>query len=1098
MRFRILGPLEVEDDDGRLITIGGPQLRGLLGVFLLHPNRVVSTDRLVEHVWGGDSPTTARGLLQGRIAHLRRAIQQHDRQPLATRGPGYQLEVRPGERDLDTFDELVHAATNPTDHPATRSERLNEALALWRGPVLDGVTMDTWRAELAHLEERRLDVLEQRVELDLALGKHAILVGELQAHTHQHPLRERLWGQLLVALAGAGRTADALAAYRELRRTFVDQLGTEPSQAVQQIHQRILTGDLGSAGVAPQTLKATRATGTTTAAGSHTIPAQLPAATGAFTGRAEAFGWLEDLLSPSGGEGPTIGVLSGTAGVGKTTLSIRWAHRVRARFPDGQLYLNLRGYAVEPPVRVIDALSGFLQALGIPGEQIPTGVEAATARYHAAIAGRRLLIVLDNARTAEQVRPLLPEGPDSQGVLVLVTSRDRLTGLVTREGARQLKLDVFQPAEANELLAKLLGPDRIAAEPEAAAELAQQCAMLPLALRIAAANLCSASVASITHQVANLAADNRLDVLQTGDDQSAAVRGTFDLSYDTLDAQARMLFRHLGLAPGADVTAGSAAALAGISEDHASALLDRLANASLVEETTAGRYASHDLLRVYAKDRAHDEETIAERRQAVERLLRWYLDVVDGAARALYPHFLRLHNPPEAAYEHADRAEAWRWLDAERAALIAAVERAYELELYEPAWLLADSLRGYFYLRRIVVEWLKVVELGLAAADAAGSLIGRAAGHGSIGLAQLCANNYWQALSHQRIALELCEQADWPMGKAHALTNLAVVQQELGELEHAVERHEQALAINTESGAGHAATMNLYNLGQLNTLRGRLNEAVDWLETASRRPSEINSIRNRALGANRLGDAFRYLGRFDDALNALADSLALWGELDNNYGQGIAHGSTAAVHCDTGDLEAAYDHAKRALTFLGGAGDRGTEAFARNRLGEVKRRLGKVDEALQLHKRAVRLARDISARFHEADSLICLADAHREDGDPAAAIERASEASALAGRIGYRILEGNAELSLGAACLRADRGEEALAAADRAGVLHAATGHRLGAARALLLRGYALRRLGRHGEAADVWQLAYEVSAALGIPEQAEALALMRSEPPYA
>ncbi len=1088
MRFRILGPLEVEDDDGRLITIGGPQLRGLLGVLLLHPNRVVSSDRLVEHVWGGDSPTTARGLLQGRIAHLRRAIQQHDRQPLATRAPGYQLEVRPGERDLDTFDDLVRAASDDTEHQATRSERLDEALALWRGPVLDGVAMDGWRAELAHLEERRLDVLEQRVELDLALGRHAALVGELQTHTHQHPLRERLWGQLLVALAGAGRTADALAAYRELRRTFVDQLGTEPSPAVQQIHQRVLTGDIASAGVAPQTPKTARPT-----VGNQTIPAQLPAATGAFSGRAEAFAWLESLLAAGTGDGSTIGVLSGTAGVGKTTLAVRWAHRVRARFPDGQLYLNLRGYAVEPPVRVIDALAGFLQALGVPGEQIPTDVGAATARYQAAIAGRRLMIVLDNVRTAEQVRPLLPEGPDGGGCLVLVTSRGRLTGLVSREGARQLKLDVFEPAEANELLAKLLGPDRIAAEPEAAAELARQCAMLPLALRIAAANLCSASVASITHQVASLAADNRLDVLQTGDDQSAAVRGTFDLSYDTLDSSSRRLFRHLGLAPGADVTAGSAAALAGIDEGRASALLERLANASLVEETTAGRYASHDLLRAYAKDRANDEETVSERRQAIERLLAWYLDVVDGAARALYPQLLRLHEG--TAFEHADRVEAWRWLDSERAALIAAVERAYELELYEPAWLLADSLRGYFYLRRMVVDWLKVAELGLAAAEAAGSPIGRAAGHASIGLAQLCANNYWQALSHQRTALDLYEQANWQVGKAHALTNLAVVQQELGELERAVERHEQALAINTESGAGHAATMNLYNLGQLNTLRGRLDEAVEWLETASRRPSDVNSIRNRALGANRLGDAFRYLGRFDDALNALADSLALWGELDNHHGQGIAHGSTAAVHCDIGDLDAAYDHAKRALTLLGGVGDRGTEAFARNRLGEVLRRLGRTDEALHLHERAVRLARDISARFHEADSLICLADALREHGDPATAAERAAEASALAGRIGYRILEGNAEVSLASACLRADRGEDALLAAERAGALHAATGHRLGAVRALLLRGYALRQLGRHGEAADDWQRAYEVAGALGIPEQGEALALMRSEP---
>src|SRR5882757_8979499 len=552
MRFAVLGPLEVSAD-GRGIALGGPQQRALLAVLLLNAGTVVSADRLVECLWGQRTPAAARSLLQGCVSALRRALQSGaapGRQPLVTRSPGYCLELQPGELDLDQFEELVTTANQlAADGSRTAWEQaaglLGQALALWRGPVLDGVALDACQADMARLEERRLTVLQQRVDAELRAGHRGDLVGELESLVQTHPLRERFWAQLMIALRGADRQGDALAAYQRVRGILVDQLGVEPGAALQRLHSQIL------AGVDPDEVQRPDSGATAESAEKsppRPVPAQLPPAVAAFTGRDEHLKDLDVLLSGDGSVA-ALAVISGAAGVGKTALVVHWAHRVRGHFGDGQLYVNLRGHASTPPMRPIEALARFLQALGIPAENVPVDLDQAAGLCRSLLSDKRMLVVLDNAHSAGQVRPLLP---GSAGCVVLVTSRSRLAGMVARDGARPLTLDVLDHHEALTLLARVLGDERVQLEADQSEQLVERCGRLPLALRIAAANLLCQPDRRIADQVAAMVDAERLNALQIDDDEESAVRAAFALSYDALAEPSRLLFRRLGLAPGQD------------------------------------------------------------------------------------------------------------------------------------------------------------------------------------------------------------------------------------------------------------------------------------------------------------------------------------------------------------------------------------------------------------------------------------------------------------------------------------------------------------------------------------------------------------------
>ncbi len=1024
MRFRVLGPLEVWDNSRR-VTVGGPQQRALLAVLLLNAGRVVSTDRLVDHLWGEQPPPTVRGLLQGCVAQLRRALRTGDHQPLVTRAPGYVLETRPGDLDLDRFEDLVaRAAGAPL---AEASNLLHEALSLWRGPVLDDIPLDACRADVTRLEERRLAVLEQRIDADLQLGRHTGLIAELQTHVQAYPLRERLWAQYMLALYGADRRADALAAYRDVHATLVEQLGVEPGSVLQRVQRSILTGadpfEVYGQGRGPHEPHDGPAAPTGhdapaawTVASGRAVPAQLPPAVPAFTGRADHLKQLGEMLPDGDAQAAPIVVsaIAGTAGVGKTALAVHWAHQVRDRFADGQLYVNLRGHAPAPPMRPIEALAGFLHALGVAADQVPVELDQAAALYRTLLADRRMLVLLDNAASAEQVRPLLPASP---GCLVLVTSRDRLGGLVARDGARRLTLDVLSPEEAYALLARILGEDRAATEPEAVIDLARLCAHLPLALRIAAANLTDHPHRGIAAYCASLVADDRLGTLEVDGDEQTAVRAAFDLSYAALAADVRRVFRLLGLVPGPDVTAEAAAALAGVAAPQVARLLDRLAGAHLLDRSarpSAGRpgpagqdrYAFHDLLRLYAAERTRDEDSHTDRAAALGALSDWYLSTVDAAARLLNPEMLRLPLDLPAVDRFGGYAEAVAWLDAERANLLAAIQHGPA----PASWLLADRLRGYFWLRMYTVDWLAVGHAALTAATTAGDLRGQAAARLSLGDAHACQSRYAPAIEHYRAALALTRQAGWREGESTVLGSLGGAYRWVGRLPDAVDHQRQALALAREIGRLGGQAVTLGNLGLVYWEAGRLSEAADSHAEALALHRGLGSRYGEALGLVNLGETYHALGRLDDALGALEAGLVM----HRNAGDRSAEAETlrilAAVHRDAGRLDEALRLADSATALCAENGDRRHQAESVNTLASVWCRRGDTVRAAVLHERALRLAREADARYPELVALIGLASA-LGPVDQARAL--AAQAAALAGRAGYRLLEAHALLVLG-------------------------------------------------------------------------------------
>ena len=1052
MRFAILGPLEVVAD-GRQLPLGGPQQRALLAVLLLNAGRVVSTDRLVESLWGDEPPSSARSLLQGCVAGLRRAFRDAARQPLVTRAPGYRLEVGPDELDLDTFERLVAAAGRPEITRERCAELLGEALALWRGPVLDGLALEACQAQVARLEERRLVVLEQRIDAELRLGRHAGVVGELESLVRAHPLRERLWAQLMLAQYGADRQADALASYQRLRRTLVEQLGVEPSATLRQLQAAILAG-AEPAGLSPVDGEAARPVAAEVPP-HRAVPAQLPPAVAAFTGRDEQLKQLDALL-PAGDRTGTIGVVSGTAGVGKTALAVHWAHRVRDWFADGQLYVNLQGYAPAPPVRPIEALAGFLQALGTPAEAVPVEPERAAALYRTLLADKRMLVVLDNAHSAEQVRPLLPGSP---GCVVLVTSRDRLAGMVARDGARPCTLDVLGPDEALTLLERVLGAERVQAEPRESAELVDRCARLPLALRIAAANLAFDPRRRIADQVADLVAGDRLSALEIEGDEESAVRVAFDLSYEALEEPARLVFRRLGLVPGPDVTAPAAAALVGGTAGGARRTLDRLTGAHLVYRN-GDRYALHDLLRLYARERAEREDRSPERDAATGRLHEWYLHTADAAARLLYPTALRLSLPDATASPTTfdDHAAALVWLDAEMPNLVAAVHRAADRGPRSHAWLLADTLRGYFMLRVLPVEWADVAETALAAAEAGDEPRAQVAAQLSLAGLHLRQSRFDDAIGHYRRALATNERAGWREGESAALGNLGTVYLSSGRLRAAADHFARALDVDRRIGWLGGQAVKLGNLGMVSKLLGRLDEAVGHLSEARALFQRLGSRHGEALAVSNLGAVLHLLGRYPEALEHLTRAEVLHREIGDRSTEADDRNALAQLHRDTGRLAEALDLAESALTRAVEVGERHYEADALNVIGSVHLRRGAPTHAEEHHRRALDLADRTDTRIPKVSALIGLADARRRLGDPAQAQRYAEHAATLSSTTDYRVLEGQARVAWADALT--DLGRDA-GAADQARLalnVQRATGYRLGTAQALMALGRALAR----------------------------------------
>lgn len=1060
LEFRVLGPVEGWLD-GVPLDLGPRKQRLVLAALLLEPNRMLPTARLIDLTWGNSPPPTARTAIQGRISRLRvvLAAAGADRVALVSAGSGYTLRIDPGVVDAHRFTELLAKAR------AARGDQLaaglyDEALRLWRGPALDGVADEDVQRELCgNLEEARLQAVDELADARLRLGLHRDLVEHLTSHLVAHPTRERTAGQLALALYRCGRVSDALEVCRDTRQRLQDDLGIDPGPGLAELEVAILRTDES---LAPPSAPATGVV----------VAAHLPAAPRGFTGRAVEVRRLTEVLADAGDVAVPVAVISGPAGVGKSALAVHCAHELADRYHDGQLHVDLRGYDLGDPMPPIDALTLFLRALGLPPAQVPVELDEAVHTYRSLVAGRRLLVVLDNAGSAEQVRPLLPGAP---GCAVLVTSRDDLRGLSALDGAWPLRLDMLSPAESLALLGRMAGADRLGAEPDAAADLARLCAHLPLALRIAGAHLAARPQWPVAEYARELAEGDRLRALAIPDDPRAAVRTAFTLSYRALAPRTRLLFRRLGLVPGPDFTAVVAAALCGWAVGDAAAELDRLTTAHLVREHVPGRYQSHDLLRLYAAERAEAEEPAGERDAVTTGLYALYLGYTDAAARTLYPHRLRLPLPQPAAPSFATTTDALSWLDAELPNLTAAVHAAVRGGHRRLACLLADALRGYFPGRGLTAQWLDLATTALAAATEADDPAAVAAAHLSIGEAHLSLTRYPLAIEHDAAARDWARRADWAEGESSALGNLGTVLREKGDLRQAVDCLAAALEINVRIGSTRKQVLDMMNLGVVYAALGRLASAAQLFERATEVNREAGSPSTTSMLAQCLGIARRYLGELPAAERHLTTALTTTREIDNRWGQASVLESLAGVHADAGRPERARSTVEEALRLAREAGSRRVEAAALNTLGLVQ---PDPTRALAYHDEALGVAIAAGHTAGRIEALIGQASAHVDLGAHPEAERAAGEALAFARDSDHRLLEGQACTALAAAArdpaTAATRAEEALA-------VHRETGYLLGAARTLRLLGQA--RLATHGTTEPFWPEALALFTRIGTPE---------------
>jgi DNA-binding SARP family transcriptional activator/tetratricopeptide (TPR) repeat protein len=785
MAVGLLGPLTVAVA-GHPIELPAGRLRALLAVLALGAGQTVSVDRLATAVWGEDPPGDARANVQTNVKRLRHVLGGG---LIVTRRGGYVLDVAADRVDALRFVRLLDEAATAPDL-ATQRDRLVAALALWRGAPFDGVRWE-WlvQTEVPRLQERYLAGLERRVDLDLAGGRHAALAAELEQLTARCPVRESLWARLLRVLERSGRPAEALARYEVIRVRLAEELGVDPGPELRQVHANLL---------AP-------------APADPVVPRQLPADLDGFVGRDAELKALDSLLGNQ--HEPerrvVIAVITGPAGIGKTTLAMHWAHRVADRFPDGQLYVNLRGFDPSGhPAELAEAIRGFLDALQVPAPRIPASPEAQAGLYRSLLAGRRMLVLLDDARDAGQVRPLLPGAP---GCLVVVTSRDQLSGLVAANGAHPLTLDLLTDDEARLLLAHRLSHDRISLESDATNEIITRCAHLPLALAIVAARAATYPA----HPLATLAGQLRdarggLDLLAS-EDTTTDVRAVFSCSYRTFSAPAARLFRLLGLHPGPDITADAAASLAGIPVSQARPLLADLARAHLVTEPTAGRYAFHDLLRAYASELAHTRDTGADRRAATHRMLDHYLHTAHTAA--LYPHGDTVTpaapRPGVSPETLTTRDEASAWLAAEQSVLLAALNHAAHAGFHRHTCQLAGALFNFLHQRGRWHDRIATQQTALDAAQRLGDPAEQARVHRRLAVASADLGRYDDAHLHLDRALDLCGELGDLVGQAwtHYLGNLVACLQ--GRTAEALDAAHQALRLFQAAGdrVGHAAAL---------------------------------------------------------------------------------------------------------------------------------------------------------------------------------------------------------------------------------------------------------------------------------------------------
>ncbi|WP_199441998.1 AfsR/SARP family transcriptional regulator [Umezawaea beigongshangensis] len=983
MEFRVLGPVEVAVEGGP-IPVGGPKPRTLLALLAVQAGRVVPAEQLIDAVWGEEPPESARAAVHTYVSALRRALAED----VIVHGTGgYRLDVEHERIDLHVFTREVSAGKRAAaaGRPDRAAAHFRTALQQWRGAALGGARGRWAETERTRLGELRLAALEECVDAELSLGRGGSIVDELASAIAEQPLRERLRAQLVLALHQAGRRADALSAYQEARRVLLDELGLDPGPVLRQAHDHVLTSApaprsrpeaVGAPSPAPEARVAAR-------------PGQLPFDIADFTGRTVEVAALIRRLSEEATSSRLCAVY-GKPGAGKSTLAVHVAHRVRAEFPDGQLYASLRGVRTvrSDPAEV---LAGFLRALGVPDTSIPAEPAERAQLYRTVLADRRVLVVLDDAFDERQVRPLLPGG---HRCAALVTSRERLGAL---GGAAQLDLHVLGDAEALQLLDRIVGDGRVAAEPAAAGEIVRLCGHLPLAVRIAGARLAARARWPLQRLADRLVVQHRvLQELTIGD---LEVRGSLALSYDELGERERTALRKLGLLDLSSFGGWVLAPLLGCDAHEAEEVVERLVDAQLLDahavDVGGPRFQIHDLTRAFARERGEQEET--DFREAATRVAECWLALVETAGSRM-PHatFDAVTTvDPHLDAQQVDEvlADPAAWFDAEQTGLVGVVERVSELDLADVATRLAAALcSSRFSVRNLFGQWWRTHSAALAAARRAGDRAGEARLLAGLGWLRYEQDRFDEAAAYYEQALEL---GDDPRFRAMTRLSLSTVQREHGQLARARESLDLALAELSELDEPRAVAQALHGLGRVLTEQGELDAALDACERAALAYEKIGDDRDHAIALRSVGIAHRAAGRLEEAARWCEEAVDLLCRIDDPLMSAYAVQALAKVRVRQGRGDEVRELLVEGLATCNEMQDGFGQALMRRTLGELELAAGNPGEASRHLEHAVQWWNALSLPVWRARTLRDLASAHDALGDAASARATWDEALAI-------------------------------------------------------------------------------------------------------
>jgi DNA-binding SARP family transcriptional activator/tetratricopeptide (TPR) repeat protein len=1017
MEFRVLGPLEVLDD-GRPIPLATPKYRTLLAILLLNANQAVSTDRLVDFLWPDGPPTTATNLVHGYVAKVRRLLQP-DAAPAAasillTRPPGYLLRVADGELDLHRFEHLLAEAEEAMQQRAFQAAatQLGAALALWRGPALADVpALGLRQAEGARLEELRLTALERRVDAHLALGRHDRLVAELAALSVTYPLRERFRGQLMLALYRSGRQGEALQAYRTFRDMLVEELGVEPTPELQRLQHAILAADPTLATLQPDGPVTAHPAAQPTAgsderpAGPPGRPNQLPASIADFTGRAALLDRLASRLAGARQSATaTLVTIAGPAGIGKTALAVHAAHQARSLFPDGQLFAHLHG-AEGRPLDPADVLVDFLRALGVDGGAIPAGLDARASLYRSRLADRRVLVLLDDAAGEAQIRPLLPGDPTTA---VVVTSRATLAALAATETLRLAELPAH---DAVELLAKIAGCDRRAAEPDAAQEIVRLCGCLPLAVRIAGAKLAARPTLPLSSLAARLRDErHRLDELVSGD---LAVRASLALSYRALEAPVQRAFRLLGLLDVTEFPDWIVAALLDAPLPTGEALVERLVDAQLaqfvrVDQTGRCRYRLHDLVRVYARDRLHAEEPPHQRRSALRRALCSYLELAVAALDTLpecTPRISPRPQPTRWRYAPVDPvvvtgADVLAWFSTEHANLVSAVTTAARDDVPTLAVDLANLLILPCWVSGRFDDWQRTATVAHQVAVRQDDALGEAWALWNLGTLWTDQARTDEAVACLHAARQRHARLGHRSGEAWSLQALADAHLYQGQLDKAAGCARKAQLIFEEIAEDHGLAYVLRSLGNVFVLQGKPSQAVDVLQRCLAIFRSAEDRLGLSCALQMLGRAWTQQGRRDRAIACYEEALEFCDQMGDRTGRCYVLRSLADAYREQGRLGEAETCLSTLVPAFRELGIQRGVAETLHSLGGVRRAQGRNRQATTCLAECAELFHELGEGLWEATALAQLSRAQRATGETEQATATWTAARSLLDELG--------------------------------------------------------------------------------------------------